>query len=221
MKSNQRRVLGGILLLGAFLAACAQAQAPTLVASYPLTSSVGDSSRSSTGNPVVVETVYLSLEVKSPDGAADQAQRLAVGYGGYETQRYGWNSDGVRNISQEILIPLDRAESLRSRLLEMGRKTREETVRTSKPWYGPGDAWAQFSIQYLEARSSSDWDRTRPDWDYSFKEDILNPVCAFLQALASIAAQWAAAFLIAAAVVIPCLWMLLGAVTSIRWLFRR
>ena len=133
MRRLQPRRQGWFVLLGVFLAACANAEAPTLVASFPLRSSTDNSSRGVAGNPVVVETIFLTLEVDSPDRAADQAERLAVGYGGYETNRYAWNSDGGRTVSQEIFVPLDRADSLHMHLLQMGRKIQESVVIIISP----------------------------------------------------------------------------------------
>ncbi|MBN2085220.1 MAG: hypothetical protein JW748_08325 [Anaerolineales bacterium] len=214
MRVQQRWMIGWIVLAGAFTVSCAKAQAPTRVASYPLPSSGGISSGGIADGLIVVETVYLTLEVGDPDGAAEKAAGLAYGYGGYEADRYAWQVMDGRTVSQEIFVPIDRSDDLHTRLLQMGRKDRDSLVRHSSGWYGPGEGWAQFSIQY----------RTGPpeiEWDPSGMEDFLNSVWRFFEGAAAFLMKIVAALLLAAAVVIPCLMMIVGIVTTVRWLLRR
>jgi hypothetical protein len=214
MRIQKRWVVGWIVLLGAFVASCGKAQAPMLVASYPLSSSEGNSSRGIMDGPLVIETVYLTLEVNDPDGAAETAARLADGYGGYEADRYAWDGEDGRTVAQEVFVPIDQSDNLHTRLLQMGRKNRESVVRQSDAWYGPGYGWAQFSIQYLPSRHAA-------EWDHSFEEDLLSSICRFFVEAATVLKQLLASLLLAAAVVISCVMMIVGAVTTIRWLVRR
>jgi hypothetical protein len=221
MRFQKRFVRIWIVLLSMCLTACGADKALTLVASYPKSSSGGSALSAAAGGPVVVETVYLTLEMDNPEGAADSAARLVHGYGGYEADQYAWDSDDGRTVSQELFVPLGQAENLRLRLLQMGRTVRDSVVRDSTYGYLPGDGWAQFSIQYLPLRHTVEWDHSFDDWDHAYREDFLSKICAFFQQAAAVGLQWLAAFLLAAAVVIPCAWMGIGAVASIRWLFRR
>jgi len=221
MRSKNRWRIGWIMLLGVFITSCAKAQVPTLVASYPMPSPGGNSSEGIKDGPVVVETVYLTLEVSDPDGAAEKTARLAYGYGGYEADRYAWDAEEGRTVSQEIFVPLDQSDNLHARLLQMGWKNRESVVRHSNSWYGPGQDWAQFSIQFLPARRTVDWGDSFDDWRQSHGEDFLSSVCRFFVEAATVLKQFIASLLLAAAVVIPCVMMIVGVVTTIRWLFRR
>jgi hypothetical protein len=214
MKIQKRWMIGWIVLLGTFFTACGSAQAPTLVASYPKLSTGEDFSSAAIEGPVVLETVYLALEVNDPEGAAEKAAWMAYGYGGCETSRYAWYADGGLAVSQEILVPLDQSENLRARLLQMGWKTDESVVRHSDSWFGPGDGRAQFSIQYLPARYEI-------EWDHSHVEDFLSSVCRFFMETAVVFKQFMASLLLAAAVVIPIFLMIVGAFTTVRWLFKR
>jgi hypothetical protein len=212
MKNQKRWMIGWIVLLGAFAASCAKAQAPTLVASYPKDTSGGNPPRAYTGGPVVVETVSLTLAVDDPDGAAEEAARWAYEYGGYESGRYAWQAEEGRIISQEIFVPLDRSEALHARLLQMGRKENESVARQSEGGYRP-ESWAQFSIQY----------QARPDagWGHRHGGDFLRWVCGFFGGAAAFLSQLAVSLLLAAAIVIPGVFFIVGVITTVRWLFRR
>jgi hypothetical protein len=210
-----------VLLLEVLVTSCARAQAPTLVASYPLSSSGGNSARAAMGGPVVVETVALAFEVGDPEGAADTAARLANGCGGYEADRYAWNSDGGRVVSQEIFVPIDRSNDLHARLLQMGWKNRESDIRRSNSWSGPGEGWAQYSIQFLPAWQKVEWNGSTDDWGHSHMEKFLGSICRFFGEAAAVIKQLMASLLLAAAVVIPCVLMIVGIATTIRWLFNR
>ncbi len=220
MRNKKSWVVGWIMLLGALVSSCAKAQVPTLVASYPKPSG-GNSSWEKKDGPVVVETVDLMLEVSDPDGAAEKTARLAYGYGGYEADRYGWDAEDGRNVSQEIYVPLDQSDNLHTRLLQMGWKNRESVVRHSNSWYGPGQGWAQFSIRFLPARQTVDWGDSFDDWGHSHGENFLIPVRRFFVEAATVIKQLIASLLLAAAVVIPSTLMIVGMVTTARWFFRR
>ncbi len=211
MKNRRRWMIGWIVLLGVFAASCAKAQAPTLVASYPKDSSGGNPPRAFVDGPVVVETVNLTLAVDDPDGAAEQAARWAYEYGGYESGRYAGQAEG-RIVSQEIFVPLDRSDSLHARLLQMGWKENESVARQSDGGYRP-ESWAQFSIRY----------QARPDagWGHWHGEDFLRRVCGFFEGAAAFLSQLAVSLLLAAAIVIPGVFVIVGGITTVRWLFRR
>ena len=213
MKIQKHWMIGWIVLLGAFAASCAKAQAPTLVASYPIASSGGNSPRTFMDGPVVVETVYLTLEVSDPDGAAEETAHLAYEYGGYEGDRDAWYADGGRIVSQNIFMPLDRSDAFYARLWQMGWKEKESVTRHTDAGYGHPESWAQFSIQYRI--------RHETDWDHPHGEDFLRWMCGFFEGAAAFLAQLAASLLLAAAIVIPGVMLIVGIVTTIRWLFRR
>ena len=221
MKVHKYCLAGWIVLVGAFIAACGSAQAPTLVASYPKPTSGSHSSAAIADGPVVVETVYLALEVQDPDNAAGQTARLANGYGGYEADRYGWESGDGRTVYQEIFIPLEQAENFRLRLLQMGWKNRESVVRHSSVWHGAGEGWAQFSIQFLPARQTIDGGDSYDPREHSHVKDFLSSVCRFFVEAAVVRKRLIASLLLAAAVAIPCVMMIVGIIATIRWIFRR
>jgi hypothetical protein len=215
---------GWWVLLGALTAACGAApapqvaqvaQTPQMVASFPVVSSAGNSTAADPDGPVVVETVYLELEVYDPDDAAREAARLAGGYGGYETDRYGWYADGGRAVSQEILVPFDQADAFRSRLLQLGWARSESAVRHPEGDDSPWHCWTQFSIRYVSA------ERPVVVWRDSPFHLFALAVCGFVVQVAAFLAELAAALLLAALVVIPCVWMAVGAVTTIRWLGKK
>jgi hypothetical protein len=213
MKIRRCWMIGWIVLLGAFAASCAQAQAPTLVASYPKDSSGGNPPRVFVDGPVVVETVSLTLAVSDPDGAAEETARWAYEYGGYESGRYAWQAGDGRIVSQEIFLPLNRSDAFHERLLQMGWKENESITRHTDAGYGHLESWAQFSIQY----------RTRPEagWNHPHGEDFLRWVCGYFEGAAVFLSQLAVSLLLAAAIVIPGVFIIVGGITTIRWLFRR
>jgi hypothetical protein len=203
-----------MVVLGAVATACGAAPTPLVVASYPKVPSGGNSSVAFADGPGIVETVYLVLEVDNPDGAAENAAQLAYGYGGYETDRYAWFADGGRAVSQEIFVPIDQAVALHARLLKMGRKNQDSGVRAPETMYGSGYDWAQFSIQYLPYRRTI-------EWHSSPGELFFQATCGFAARAAAVLVQVVASVLLAIAVVAPCGLIVVGAVTSIRWLLRK
>ncbi len=214
MKHQIRWAMGSIVLLGAFVAACGAAPTPKQVASFPNLPSGENSSLAVTDRPVVLETVYLVMEVNDPDEAAEKAARLAYGYGGYENNRYAWIADDGRAVSQEIFVPLDQAENFRARLLQLGWKTDESIIRHPEDMYGTGYGWAQFSIQFLPFRHAIEWNNPLED-------RFLQAICGFIVGAAVVLVRAAASLLLAAIVVIPIVLMVVGAFTSVRWLFRK
>jgi hypothetical protein len=109
---------------------------------------------------------------------------------------------------------LIREEDFRLRLLQMGWKDQESVVRNPNDAYGDGYGWAEFSIQYLPYRYDAGRNNT-------FKLQMGQAVCALLAGAASFLLRAAASLFVAIAVVIPCVWMVVGAVTTIRWLLRK
>lgn len=214
MKIQIRWAMGSMVLLGAFVAGCGTGPTPQLVASYPLWPSGGIPFLSVGDGPVVMEIVYLTLEVKDPDEAAEKAARLANGCGGHENNRYAWYSEDGRAVSQEIFVPIDQAENLRVRLLQLGWKDRESIVRHSEDKYGPGYGWAQFSIQYLPLRHAI-------EWDDRMEGRFFQAICSFVIGAAAVIGQIAASLLLAIVVVTPCGLMIVGAFTTMRWLLRK
>jgi hypothetical protein len=219
MKRPKCRNTEWLVLLGGIAAACGAApmpqaaQTPQLVAAFPRSTAGGGSSVAAADGPVVRETIYLVLEASDPDEAAEKAARMAYGSGGYETNRYAWYADGGRTVSQELFVPLDQSGSLHARLLQLGWRKTESVVRHPEDSYSPGFGWAQFAIQFLPARPTIAWDGLphRP---------FLQAICGFAVA-AAVLAKLAAAFVLAVVVVVPCGLMIVGAVTSVRWLIRR
>jgi hypothetical protein len=214
MGMTKALISGGLLLLAASVAACGAAPTPQLVASSPkLVSSGGTASSGVANGPVVVEAVYLTLEVSDPEGAAGEAARLACGYGGYENDRFAWQTDGGRAVAQEILVPLERSNDFLARLLQLGRKTQESSVRHPYGFYGPGNGWTEFSIQYMPREYLL-------EGGHSFARDIERAIWSFAAKAAAFFVQAAASLMIAGAIVIPSAMMAVGVVTTIRWLFR-
>jgi hypothetical protein len=214
MRFQKRWVIGWMVLLGGMLAACGAAPTPRRVASYPKLPSGGNSSLAVADGPIVIETVFLAFEVNDPDEAAEKAAHLAYEYGGYENNRYGWYTDGGRAVSQEIFTPLDQADILRDRLLQMGRKNQESVARNPDGGYGYGSAWAQFSIEYLPLRPAIEWNNPPAG-------EFLRAICGFADEAATALGQVAFSFLLVALVLTPCGLMVVGAITLIRWLFRK
>ncbi len=213
MKKQKRWMIGWIVWLGALAASCAPAQAPTLVASYPKVSAGGNSPGMFADGPVVVENVCLTLEVGDLDGAAEEAARWAFEYGGYESGRYAWQAGEGRIVSQEIFVPLDRSDTFHTRLLQMGWKEKESVTRHSEGGYSHPESWAQFSIQYRI--------RHEAGWDHPHGDDFLRWVCGFFEGAAAFLSQMAVSLILAAAILIPGVFIIVGAVTTIRWLLKR
>jgi len=214
MRFQNRWLVDGLVLLGAFTVACGAAPTPQRVASYPRSPSWGNVPSAVSDGLLVVETVYLTLEVNDPTEAAETAARWAVGYGGYENNRYTWQADGGRAVSQEIFISVDQSENLFQRLVQTGWKKQASIVRHPENPYSSGYGWAEFSIQYLPYGPAADWRNP-------LMEQIREAICRFAVGAAAFLMQAAASLLVAIALVIPCVLMVVGAVTLIRWLFRR
>ena len=221
MKHPMRWTTGWYAVIAVLAAACGAAPAPMaaatpqMVAAFPAGPSGNLSPAGDPDGPAVAETVYLELEVSDPDGAAAEAARLARMYGGYETDRYGWFADGGRVVSQEILVPSGEADTFRSRLVQLGWKRSESVTRRPEGYDDPWYRWTQFSIRFVsEQRPVDGWHGSPFDW-------IALAVCGFLLEAAAVLARLIGALLLAAAVVIPCIWMIVGAVTTVRWLSKK
>jgi hypothetical protein len=220
MKLFNRGSMLWIILLSMGAAACGAEKAAVLVASYPRASAGGRTFSVAADGPVVVETIFLTLEVNDPESAAESAAHLADGYGGYEGNRYAWDSGYGRTLSQEIFVPLDQAESLRMRLRQMGRTIEESIVRDSAAGYHPGESWAQFSTQYRIRPETADWN----DWEtgqtqHPERTDYFKHFCGFVEDAAAFLLQMGGGFLLAACFVIPLCLMIAGAIALIRRLF--
>jgi hypothetical protein len=209
-----------LIVLGVLGSACGAApesraaQTPQLVAAYPRAAAGEGSAQADPDGPVVWESVYLTLEVDDPEGAAGEAARAARGYGGYEAARYGWPAEGGRAVSQEIFVPAVRAEDFRRRLLQLGWKNEESVARRSDAGYGFEYGWTEFSIRYLPAERIY---VGKP----AFSEEILRAFCGWALQAALVLLHTAASILLAAAVAVPFLLMIVGAVTTVRWLLRK
>jgi hypothetical protein len=190
------------------------AQTPQLVAAYPKPPSALSAAQSDPDGPVVWECVYLTLQVDDPEGAADAAARSANRYGGYENNRYAWWSDAGRTVAQELYVPLYQAEKLRAELISMGGLANQSVVR--HPWdaYPPGESWTQFSVQYIPLCEPVVYDDPHVEW-------IGRALCTLAARAIIRMGRLAAALLLAAAVVVPCVLMAVGAVTTIRWILRK
>lgn len=207
-------------ICAALAAACGSApspqtaQTPQLVAAYPKPPSALPAAQSDPDGPVVWECVYLTLQVSDPEGAADAAARSANRYGGYENNRYAWWSNAGRTVAQELYVPLYQAEKLRAELISMGGLANQSIVRHPGDAYPPGESWTQFSVQYIPLREPVVYDDPQAEW-------IGRALCTLAARAIIQMGRLAAALLIAAAVVIPCVLMAVGAVTTVRWILQK
>ncbi|MBN1438167.1 MAG: hypothetical protein JW929_02050 [Anaerolineales bacterium] len=214
MGTSKILLSGGLLLAAAAAATCGAVKTYGAAGSDPkLVSSGGSVPYGTADGPVVVEAVYLTLEAGDPDAAAAEAARLARMYGGYEADRISWPAEGGKAVAQEIFVPLGRSDDFLARLLNMGCGIRESGTSRSFGYSGPGEGWAEFSIQYLPRRYPYAWDPgIERNLERAFFEFAAKAAAFFVQAAASL--------LVACMVVIPCAMMAVGFVTTIRWLMR-
>jgi hypothetical protein len=206
MKTRNGLWIGELALLAAWTAACGAAPTPQQVAAYPRIPSGGNSA----DGPWVGETVYLTLAVDNPAAAADQAAGLAYGSGGYENNRYAWEADGGRAVSQIIFVPVERAEEFRLRLSGLGWKKSESQVGGAGDPYIAGAEWTEFSIQYFPRRPE-------PHWNGPSFEQLQHGICGILGEAATFFSQAAASLLLIISVVLPCGLMIIGAAAVVRW----
>lgn len=204
-----------LALLGALaLAACGGSATPQLIGSYPRGSEGGvvTSPGSAPANTLVVYNAYLELEVFDTDSAADRAEQVAYDYGGYLVSSQSWYQDDQKYATLTLAVPAARFDSAHEALLRLGT-LKSESVSGDLVSTGDGsNGWNTYShitVQLRPAPILGSAGEAASQW--------INNTVSFIFSLAT-ALFWIAVF------VTPPFLMIVGFITSVRWLaakFRR
>ena len=196
------------------LAACGGSATPQLIGSYPRGSEDGviTSSGSAPANTLVVYNAYLELEVFDTGSAADRVEQVAYDYGGYLVSSQSWYQDDQKYATLTLAVPAARFDSAHEALLRLGT-LKSESVSGDLVNTGDGSSgWNTYSHITVQLRPAPGLGRAG-----EAASQWINSAVSFIFSLAA-ALFWIAVF------VTPPFLMIVGFITSVRWLaakFRR
>ncbi len=137
-------------LSGLLVSCTPEMPAPQQIAAYPQ-SSGGDwyLPVSPEGGRLVYDA-YLALDVRDPEAAAAEANRLSQDYGGYLVNSYTSYIQGDPTITLEIRIPPHNFEAARRSFRSLGTLVRETVSGDWKEADSGWEVYAQFTLFFRQ-----------------------------------------------------------------------
>src|SRR5687767_13800674 len=147
-----------LLLLAALtLAACGGSATPRLIGAYPR-----DAIATFPAPPqdvVLIYDAYVDLQVRDTSAAAEQAEDLAYGHGGYVSEIQSWYDGDSQHVTLKLAVPVSRYGDLRTALLGLGTVLNEQTYGTLTS-YGdpePRNAYSTITVHFSPSAGTWRW----------------------------------------------------------------
>jgi hypothetical protein len=140
-----------LVIIGGLLASCSpEAPTPQQIAAYPQSSGRDWYLPPAHEGGGLVYEAYLALDVRDPEAAAAEAERMAQDFGGYLINSYASYSQGTPTITLELRVPSHMFDAARQSFRSLGTLVRETVSGEWNNDYADWERYGQFTLFFRQ-----------------------------------------------------------------------